>query len=146
MCCTNLQVTFEFLIVNHDVLCLLALKLVLLQIVLQGPQFLKTHMYCLPSLYYSIMYVHLFNFKREKTLFMFCTSLHELEVTTMASSSFFRVRASADCAPLLPSGFILWYSIFSSSRRCWWVWVVCLRALRRFILDSTFWSSVVRAA
>lgn len=67
------------------------------------------------------------------------------EVTTMASSSFFQMRASGDGAPLLLSGFILWYSICSSSRRRWWVWLVCFRALSCFFLDSTLCSSVVRA-
>lgn len=43
VCWTNLQVTFEFLIVNHDVLSLLALELGLLQTVLQRPQFLQSH-------------------------------------------------------------------------------------------------------
>lgn len=43
VCWTNLQVTFEFLIVNHDVFSLLALELGLLQTVLQRPQFLQSH-------------------------------------------------------------------------------------------------------
>lgn len=40
LCWTNLQVTFEFQIVNRDILSHLALKLGLLQTVLQRPQFL----------------------------------------------------------------------------------------------------------
>lgn len=39
----NLKVTFELLIVNHDVLSLLALKLGLLQIVLQCPKVLQSN-------------------------------------------------------------------------------------------------------
>lgn len=40
VCWTNLQVTFEFQIVHHDILCCLALELGLLQTVLQPPQVL----------------------------------------------------------------------------------------------------------
>lgn len=43
VCWTNLEVSFHFLIVDHDVLSLFALELCLLQTVLQRPQFLRNH-------------------------------------------------------------------------------------------------------
>lgn len=71
VCWTNLQVTFEFLIVNHDVFSLLALELGLLQTVLQRPQFLQSH----TTLF--ILSSTALTKKRKRSHPRFYTSLHE---------------------------------------------------------------------
>lgn len=77
VCWTNLQVTFEFLIVNHDVLSLLALELGLLQTVLQRPQFLQSHttLFILSSTTLTKKRIP----GRKKSQPLFCISLHERE-------------------------------------------------------------------
>lgn len=129
MCCAYLQVTSEFLIVNDDVLGLVALEVHLLQAVFQGAHFLWSQTSEHPNQWQ-------------------CCILYNIEAhlwiirTTIASSSFFRVRAS-QCFALAPAAFFtLWYSSWSSSRRRCWVRVACFRASSRFLLLSTFsWSA-----
>lgn len=127
----DLQVPLDFLVVNCDVFGLLAFKLDLLESVLLCSQLLEStlQIYIIISL----------------PLPIYTPFLYEA-VPTVASSSSFRAWASADCAPPAASAFIRWCSRSRSSSCCCFVWVVCFWALRRFILDSTFWSCIVKAS
>ena len=74
---TNLQMTFEFQIVSGDVVSLLALKLCLLQTVLQCPQVLRKHTH--KTFQISPDWTHLSTGRNNNSILMFCTSPHEFE-------------------------------------------------------------------